>query len=385
MENNKSSILIVDDTPKNLQVLGNTLKLQNYKVEFAINGLKALEWIEKQAFDLVLLDVMMPEMDGYEVCKKIRENDKYKNLPIIFLTAKTDSESIVNGFKIGAQDYITKPFNTAELLVRVETQLELKSSREKLESLNIWLEDEVKKRTEEIEDANVKLENANKELLGLDQAKTDFLTIISNEMRSPLNGILGTLHILKDQVDSKELVNLVGVLDHSVNKLEKFSSYALQVTGLKTKKIELKLERVKLSSIIEACIIQLAGSMKKNKVRINNNIEDSILITADHDLMVKAFLTVLENSLERAELESNIDLSIDEKANTQEITISDKGKSFSDEIINQNFEIKNEETQSYDPLALDYNLVKLIIEAHNGTVALKNLSVGTSFTIRLNK
>ncbi|MBI9066639.1 MAG: hybrid sensor histidine kinase/response regulator [Salinivirgaceae bacterium] len=385
MENNKSSILIVDDTPKNLQVLGNTLKLKNYKVEFAINGFKALEWIEKQDFDLVLLDVMMPEMDGYEVCQKIRENNKHINLPIIFLTAKTDSESIVNGFKIGAQDYITKPFNTAELLVRVETQLELKSSREKLESVNKWLEDEVKKRTHEIEEANTKLESANKELTVLDQAKTDFLSIISNEMRTPLNGILGTLHILKDQVDSKDLVNLVSVLDDSVNKLEKFSSYALQVTSLKTKKVNLKKESLKLSSIIESCIIQLTGSIKKHKVRINSQIDDSTQIVGDHEMLVKAFSNIIENSLIRSEPESTIEIDCDNLGEKQLITISDKGEAFSDEIINQNFEVKNEETQSYDTVALDYNLVKLIIEAHDGKIELKNLVEGNSFTIHLNK
>ena len=119
METQLNTILIVDDTPKNLQVLGNTLKQENYKIEFAIDGKSALDWLTKKDFDIILLDVMMPEMDGYEVCETIRNGKFQAEIPIIFLTARTDTESTVKGFELGAQDYITKPFRLKELEIRI--------------------------------------------------------------------------------------------------------------------------------------------------------------------------------------------------------------------------------------------------------------------------
>jgi phosphoserine phosphatase RsbU/P len=127
-----SKILIVDDNVKNLQVLGGFLQNEGFQVEFALEGRSAIDWIGRSSFDLVLLDIMMPGIDGYEVCKTVKADGKNKDLPIIFLTAKTDHESIIEGFSVGAVDYITKPFIKDELLARVKTHLEIKLSRDKL-------------------------------------------------------------------------------------------------------------------------------------------------------------------------------------------------------------------------------------------------------------
>ena len=127
----KKKILIVDDIAENIQLAANILTNDGYSVEFATNGIEALDWIENEYFDLVLLDVMMPDMDGYQVCQKVRENPKYKDLPIIFLSALTDKESTIKGLKLGAQDFATKPFNSGELLLRIETQIELSHARKK--------------------------------------------------------------------------------------------------------------------------------------------------------------------------------------------------------------------------------------------------------------
>ncbi len=126
--NQPFSILIVDDEPKNIQLLGSLLQT-HYGVEFAMDGVKALEWIEAKPFDLVLLDVMMPGMDGYQVCQKIRSDPLKKHIPIIFLSARTETEDIVRGFEMGGTDYVTKPFKAPELLARIKTQVEMKVLR----------------------------------------------------------------------------------------------------------------------------------------------------------------------------------------------------------------------------------------------------------------
>lgn len=119
----KSRILIVDDTPANIQALTAILKEQNYQISVATNGRQALQVIQKIRPDLVLMDIMMPEMDGYEACRQIKASPLWRDLPIIFLSAKTETEDIVRGFELGAVDYVSKPFNAHELLARVRTHL----------------------------------------------------------------------------------------------------------------------------------------------------------------------------------------------------------------------------------------------------------------------
>ena len=132
-------ILLVDDNPQNLQVLGKLLQEEKYEIEFAVNGEATLEWLKNKKFDLILLDLNMPGMNGFEVCKRIRSDNEMSEVPIIFLSAESERESILKGFEVGAQDYVTKPFDSRELLARVKTQLDLKSKTEKLEKINEWL------------------------------------------------------------------------------------------------------------------------------------------------------------------------------------------------------------------------------------------------------
>lgn len=128
----KPLILIVDDVPKNLQVLGTILKEKEYEVAAATGGKQALTMVEARMPELILLDVMMPDPDGFETCKTLKDSGKTKNIPIIFLTAKTEAEDIVQGFEAGAVDYITKPFNRAELLARVHTHLALQQAQQEI-------------------------------------------------------------------------------------------------------------------------------------------------------------------------------------------------------------------------------------------------------------
>jgi len=126
---------MVDDNPENLRLLGAILEQQGYATAFAINGSEALHFIGIETPDLILLDIMMPGEDGYSVCKKLREYRNTKMVPVIFLTALTETGDIVKGFDAGGVDYVTKPFNGAELLARVKTHLELKRAREEIKTL----------------------------------------------------------------------------------------------------------------------------------------------------------------------------------------------------------------------------------------------------------
>lgn len=192
-ENRVFRILIVDDDPVNRQVLANHLIPKGYQLTQAIGGQQALNIIEKESanlsqeqrpFDLVLLDVMMPKVSGYQVCQKVRESFSVNELPIIFLTAKNQVADLVESFSAGGNDYLTKPISKHELLSRVETHL-------KLLDINRDLERQVKERTGELEHAM--------------QAKSDFLAKMSHEIRTPMNAIIGLGHItLKTELDKNQ-------------------------------------------------------------------------------------------------------------------------------------------------------------------------------------
>lgn len=135
MEHKESVILIVDDNPHNIKVLGATLEGEEYQVAVAMNGPEGIEFAIREKPDLILLDVMMPDMNGFEVCRQLKESFEAKHIPVIFITARSEVEDIVRGFKVGAVDYIKKPFNSAELLARVHTHIELKKAREEIQTL----------------------------------------------------------------------------------------------------------------------------------------------------------------------------------------------------------------------------------------------------------
>lgn len=150
-------ILIVDDRPENLRLLSTMLLEQGYKIRQALSGKMAIKSVEKAIPDLILLDIMMSDMDGYEVCQRLKADERTAKIPVIFLSALNDVFDQVKGFTVGGADYITKPFQFEEVLVRVKNQLAIKAAEKEIHQLNAQLEERVKERTKQLEIANAKL------------------------------------------------------------------------------------------------------------------------------------------------------------------------------------------------------------------------------------
>jgi DNA-binding response OmpR family regulator len=158
---NRFKLLIVDDLPENIKVLGNSLQRDEYLISFATSGEQAIDMAAKNDLDLILLDIMMPGMDGFEVCKRLKAEKRTQQIPIIFITARTDKNDIIRGFEAGAVDFITKPFNVAELVARVQTHLELKHSKQiiqnQAEELS-WTNKRLMKKNQKLEQALAEIE-----------------------------------------------------------------------------------------------------------------------------------------------------------------------------------------------------------------------------------
>lgn len=374
-DNSLNSILIVDDTPKNIQVLGSILKMEDFQVEFATNGEQALNWVDKKSFDLILLDVMMPVMSGFEVCEILRKDEALNDVPIIFLTARTDKESIIAGFDIGAQDYITKPFDAKELLARVRTHLELKESKEKLKSINVWLEDKVRDRTQELQISNQLLEDANKELLELDNQKADFLRLISHEIRTPLNGIIGVWDLLHEEAKSEDFHTLLDVMETSVERLEKFSKMALLITELRTRKIKLDLSVINLNSVIEEVLNEYAKKITLKNIRtIINLASDGIQVKCDRDLIKKCFENIIDNAVKYTPNEGAIHISANSKDGYINCLIKDEGPGISKDMMKNIFTLFTPDHHTDKNIGLGLPIIKLIMDTHQGNVKVYNSS-----------
>lgn len=368
------AILIVDDNPQNIQVLARFLQENKYEIEFATNGKAALEWLNTRKFDIILLDINMPGMNGFEVCRKIRSNPDMNNVPIIFLSADSDRESILKGFELGAQDYLTKPFDSRELLVRVRTHLVLKESLEKLEKLNKSLEEKVIDRTQQLKEAYEKLEVLNLKLLNLDRAKSEFLNLISHEIRTPLNGILGPLELLKDTVYSPEIGELVEILDLSVKRLERFALNALLITRLKTKPFEIRKDNIRLSILINEVLNEEKERFHSGNIQVKRSNEITRdLISGEAELIKKCIGNILDNAILYSPKNSTIGINTYIEDKTIICEIKDKGRGFAKGVNDQLFELFTKgDTYKDNCTGIGLPIARMIMEAHGGSIIIGN-------------
>ncbi|NIM14621.1 MAG: response regulator [Candidatus Aminicenantes bacterium] len=229
----KSLILLVDDVPQNVQILHQILNSGDYSFAIATSGEETLGLVEKQPPDLILLDIMLGDIDGFEVCERIKKNPKTADIPIIFLTAKVALQDKVRGFKLGAVDYITKPFEDAEVVARVRTHVRLKRSMDILREYNSQLTQTL----DEMQTSFIELKESQDAIVARekqDAVKTLSITA-SHEMNQPVTVIQGYLYLLRQSMDldsltsaqQKYLDRIEKGLTKLIDTLEKFrkSSY----------------------------------------------------------------------------------------------------------------------------------------------------------------
>jgi two-component system, sensor histidine kinase and response regulator len=367
-------ILAVDDNPKNLKVLAALLSNHSYLVDYAFSGIEALKLIENENYDVILLDIMMPEMDGFETCEKIRQIEKNKDVPIIFLTAKTETDSITRGFQVGGYDYVTKPFRSDELLARVRTHVELKRHRDKQKEINRWLEEKVEERTQELSQANLQLEKANRELTALDRAKNEFLRMINHEIRTPLNAILGFTAFLKDELKSEPILEMVEFLDIASVRLEKFLMVVLQITELITKDKPVQAELVVVKEIVSEAQSRLKNAIIEKKLRVGIEGDAfNIKIPGNKKLLFTCFECILNNAIKYSPDESVISIQSFIEEDKVVVEFIDEGSGFSEEAMNSLFQFFAVGEQHVDQNAgLGLAMVKLIMDTHQGNIEVWN-------------
>lgn len=280
---NQGTILAIDDTPSNLEIMGDTLSNAGYTIATAIDGKRALKRLENHQPDLILLDIKMPDLDGFEICRKIKSNPETAKIPIIFITAFDDIESKVKGFSLGGVDYITKPFQVEEILVRVKVHMTLSQLQKQLQAKtedrerqlqeqNIILEgtiEQLEVATKKLEIRDRRSEQKNRELQkNLEQLKNDQLKLIQSETRSILGQLITGV--------TRELENPLAFIKGSIDRILGYSQNLISLLELYQRKYPLPdteireyIENINQNLLVED-IPKTIALMKSEIDRINN-------------------------------------------------------------------------------------------------------------------
>ena len=299
-------VLVVDDEPINQQVLSNHLTLQSFHVTRAIDGPSALKLIAKKVFDLVILDVMMPGMSGYEVCEAIRQKYSLHELPVLMLTAKNQMADLTKGLESGANDYLTKPFDKREMLARVTSLITLRDTFTAAMAHERRLRNEQNRSANLANEAHVLREKT--EILARSEAeavkdsrfKTDFLAIMSHELRTPLNAIIGYSEILHEDLDLEGqggfIPDIVKIQTAARNLLTLINNL-LDLTKMEAGKMDLFTEDLFLETLIEEVTDTLIPLITQNGniIKIHKS-EDLPMMHTDVTKLRMILMNLLSNA-----------------------------------------------------------------------------------------
>lgn len=356
--NKAASILIVDDMPKNIQFLGSLLRQSNYNVEFATNGTEALDWVKVSKFDLILLDIMMPGMNGIEVCKILKANPDTQDIPIIFLTAKSDSSDITLGFKSGAIDYITKPFNSDELLARVSTHL--------------------------------KIQSQNKELLYQNSFKNVLMSVIAHDLRTPLSIISNMINVAtlkKEQQKYYELGEVIEIIDISIKESFLIVNDLLAWGKVQLGKIKINKTSFNLFDLINDITNAFASVAEKKNLTINTQVSPELIINTDKELLKIVIRNIFNNAIKFTPKNGKITIYYNQ-SNSHIIHIKDTGSGINKNKLQNLFSVdpnnfqKNTFTES--GMGLGLFLIKDILEFLNGNISVDSEEgKGSTFSVIL--
>ncbi|MCP4344096.1 MAG: response regulator [Desulfobacterales bacterium] len=229
----KADILVVDDKHDNLRLLSGLFIKHGYNVHPVSNGSKAIAVTKSHLPDLILLDIMMPEMDGYEVCKLLKADERTCDIPVIFISALGEMPDKIKAFSFGGVDYITKPFQEKEVIARVETHLALRKARNDLEEKNKCLEEMAKN----LQQAKETAFHAQNEAEAANRAKSDFLARISHDIRTPMNSILGYTEILSELITDNRQAEYLADIDSAGNTLLALIDNILDISKIESGKM----------------------------------------------------------------------------------------------------------------------------------------------------
>jgi len=282
MTTNQNSILIVDDNRTNLDILSEYLYSVGFKVFVAQNGESALKRAKYAQPDIILLDVMMPGIDGFETCRRLQSSPETKNIPIIFMTALASSKDKVKGFQVGAVDYVTKPLQYDEVLARINTHLRILNQAKQLHKQNI------------------QLQQLTDELTSLNLSKDKFFSIVAHDLKGPFLPLLGNAELLStsaETFDTQAVKSMSGAIHDSAKRVLALLENLLQWSLMQMGRIEYKPVTVQLSTIVTQNVNLLFENARAKQITLRNQVSPEIYIHADKQMIDTVIRNLISNAL----------------------------------------------------------------------------------------
>ena len=345
-----SLILVVDDVQQNIQVVGAMLREAGYSIMPATSGAAALQRVQKKLPDLILLDFMMPEMDGLEVCRRLKSDAGTRDVPVIFLTASNEMNHLVQALEAGAVDYVTKPFNPPELLARVRTHLELKHSRDMIFRYS-------------------------RQLAHLNNEKNEFMGIVAHDLRNPLGTIKGFAEVLLEdsQMPRDEFEDFTRRIRDTAQRMAEMVQNLLDANRIERDEMEVSLAPCELSEILRSVVqaYQPRAAAKRQTI----HLEDSagpLIVNADRNVTVQVVENLVSNAIKYSPHGKKIFARLRAVEGAARCEVQDEGPGLSAEDQHKLFgkfaRLSAKPTGGEPATGLGLSIVKKMVEAMNGRV-----------------
>ncbi len=374
MPASKTSILVVDDTLDSLRLLLSMLEEEGYEPRGAPSGPIALQAARTQSPDLILLDINMPEMSGFEVCRALKADAQTRDIPVLFLSAADAVMDKVKAFDVGGVDYITKPFRVEEVLARVETHLSLSRLQQALQQAN-----------EELARKNSQIEAQARRLQEIDTLKSRFFINLSHEFRSPLTLILGRLHDLQRGYYGPQSPDGLMQLAYTVadtQGLDYLIQQILDLSKIDAGVMTLQAQPCDLTALLQTLALAFASLAERRKINLRLDFSDEpVVLLGDADALVKVFTNLLSNAFKFTLSGGQITIQLEALPNQGDgnevrVTVQDNGPGIAAEDLPHIFERFYRVGSNIGPMpqgtGIGLALSKELIERHEGRLTVES-------------
>ncbi len=363
---NTATILIVDDNPTNLQVLLSSLQEIGFETLIAQSGEGALRQVKYAQPDLILLDVMMPGIDGFETCRRLKENNTTREIPVIFMTALSDTVDKIKGFEVGGVDYITKPFQHEEVLARVNTHLTI-----------LKLQQQIQKKNEQLRELNA--------------SKDKFFSIIAHDLKTPFSALLGFTRTVADSVVNFSLDEMTEIfidLQKSAENLYALLENLLSWSRIQRGVMEHQPDHIDVHELVVQNVTLFTPNAKQKQITLLNSVRKETFAYADKNMIDSVIRNLLSNALKFTDANGSVEVSATQEDQFIKVSIADTGVGICEEDISKLFRIdvkyKNPGTAGEEGTGLGLNLCKDLIEKNGGKIWVESdAGKGTTFRFTL--
>ncbi len=337
--NNPPLLLLVDDVPDNLALLEAILAPEGYALRTALSGEEGLRVARQEPVDLVLLDVLMPGMDGFAACRALRGQPKTRFVPVIMVTALNEIEDRIRGLEAGADDFIAKPFSDDLLVAKIRSLLRLKQMRDDVEA-----------------------------------QRADFTNMIVHDLRAPIHNILGLSELLREGLAGDEAsLRLLGLLDKSARKLDKLAAEFLDLNRMEAGRLKLNLRPADLVSLAEAALDHFRTASPNKKLRFELHAPgEPLVLEVDAERLDHVFTNLLQNAVKFSPAGGAVDVTVETTDAGARVTVEDQGPGLppgDEEAVFEKY-IQREPRQG--GVGLGLYVSKAVIDAHGGSIRAGN-------------